>query len=182
MEDSSSEFCVNSDLLGQEQKRYKLSVCKCAFYITTVSQGRTQGDRCLGAYPRGPLSRGVPKGYRGIYTPKLSRIVHQRDIFVPDIIGCDRLKLYLKIYTHKMKSWVRHSVSTDVVQVQTLSPSPPPLYHRLNGRFQDVSYFANSLLPPRVLEESLWGKWQRFPVTQPTVSERESKLWPQPPR
>jgi len=39
------------------------------------------------------------RGYKGIYTPKLPRTVPQRDIFLTDIIGYDKLKLYLKIYT-----------------------------------------------------------------------------------
>jgi len=47
----------------------------------------------------------VPKGAeKGFIFPKLPCIVPQRDIFVTDIIGYDRLKSYLKIYTPKMKS------------------------------------------------------------------------------
>jgi len=45
---------------------------------------------CPGAYPR---------GCKWIYTPELPCIVPQGDIFLTDIIGYDRLKLYLKIYT-----------------------------------------------------------------------------------
>ena len=59
---------------------------------------------CPGAHTR---------GYKRIYyprfiPPKLSCILPQRDIFLTGIIGCDRLKLYLKIYTPKMKSCTRH--------------------------------------------------------------------------
>ena len=63
-------------------------------YDTKCKQWRTQG------------------GYKGIYTPppkkKLPCIVPQGDIFLTDIVGYDRLKLHLKIYTPKLKSWVRY--------------------------------------------------------------------------
>jgi len=39
---------------------------------------------------------------------KLPCIVPQKDIFLTGIIGYDRLKLHLKIYTHKTKSWVHY--------------------------------------------------------------------------
>jgi len=48
------------------------------------------------------------QGGRRIYTLKLPCIAPQWEIFRTDIIGYGRLKLYLKIYTPKMKPWVRH--------------------------------------------------------------------------
>jgi len=36
------------------------------------------------------------------------RCTSKGHFFLTDIICYDRLKLYLKIYTPKMKSWVRH--------------------------------------------------------------------------
>jgi len=50
--------------------------------------------------------RNVPN--KGIYTPKIATYHTSQGHFLTDIIGYDRLKLYLKIYTLKMKSWVRH--------------------------------------------------------------------------
>jgi len=42
---------------------------------------------------------GVPNGgIKKFIPPKMSRIVPQRDSFLADIIGYDRLKLYFKIY------------------------------------------------------------------------------------
>jgi len=56
--------------------------------------------RFLGpAHPCSPGKRAI----KWIYTPKNCL---QRDIFLTDIVGYDQLKLYLKIYTPKMKSWV----------------------------------------------------------------------------
>jgi len=52
--------------------------------------------------------RDIPKGgTKGFLPSRLPCIVPLRDIFLSDIIGYDRLKLYLKIFTPEMKSWVR---------------------------------------------------------------------------
>jgi len=45
------------------------------------------------------ISLCLPRGYKGIYTPTIFMHCPQRDIFLTDIIGYDRLTLYLKIYT-----------------------------------------------------------------------------------
>jgi len=87
------------------------SSCYCASHI----QRRERIMLWLGVRPSVCPSGPYPGGYKEIYTfslQKLPCIVPQRDIFIFFyVLSHDRLKLYLKIYTAKMKSCVRQCPS-----------------------------------------------------------------------
>jgi len=69
------------------------------------------------------------------------------DIFLTDIIGYDRLKLYLKIYILKMKSWLRHWCYFFTVSMQICVYQ----FHSFTFCRKNVIFF-----PPVTLNFDLW--------------------------
>jgi len=123
-------------------------------------------------------------GYKGIYTPKLSCIISQRNIFLADIIGCDRLKLYLKIHTAKKWNPGYATVSSIFADslLLTVLPAQPVFRHSIswivikwrlhaskaNKAWVGTRIYRRYLITFLIFLRSFWFRSRHETDTQPT--------------